>query len=164
VLLNGSGATGITRSSGSRSASKGKRGQAYNLNLAGSDILAPDGRGNWHISPKCSSSPNSNRACWDRKRETNMARDRHVTRQLRGRGCKVIRVWQHCLQKSPAACLNRIRHALTTYRGTDLRLGIPRQLTIRQLAKRRIALVLRPRTRCLDPYLPERPVWVMVHP
>jgi len=24
---------------------EGKRGQAYNLNLAGSDILAPDGRG-----------------------------------------------------------------------------------------------------------------------
>ena len=88
---------------------KGKRGQAYNLNLAGSDILAPDGRGNWHISPKC-----SNRAFWDRKRETNIARDRRVTRQLRGRGWKVIRTWQHALQKSPAACLNRIHSSLTS--------------------------------------------------
>ena len=92
---------------------KGKRGQAYNLNLAGSDILAPDGRGNWHISPKCSTSPNSNRALWDRKRETNMARDCHVTRQLRGRGWKVIRIWQHSLQKSPNACLTRIHRGLT---------------------------------------------------
>ena len=70
--------------------------QAYNLNLAGSDILAPDGGGNRHISPKC-----SNRAFWDRKRETNMARDRHVTR-----------IWKHSLKKSPNACLNRIRRAL----------------------------------------------------
>jgi G:T-mismatch repair DNA endonuclease (very short patch repair protein) len=86
---------------------KGKRGQAYNLNLAGSDILAPDGRGNWHISPKC-----SNRAFWDRKCEENMARDRRVNRSLRGRGWKVIRTWQHALQKSSSACLNRIRRAL----------------------------------------------------
>ena len=63
--------------------------QAYNLNLAGSDILAPDGGGNRHISPKC-----SNRAFWDRNRETNMARDKRVPRQLRGRGWKVIRIWQ----------------------------------------------------------------------
>ena len=55
---------------------KGKRGQAYNLNLAGSDILAPDGRGNWHISPKCDTSPKTNRDFLVRKRETNMARDR----------------------------------------------------------------------------------------
>ena len=43
-----------------------------------------------------------------------MARDRRVTRQLRGRGSKVIRLWQHSLKKSPAACLNRIHSALTS--------------------------------------------------
>ena len=48
------------------------KGQAYNLNLAVSGILAADGRGNWYISPECSISPNSNRVFWDRKRETNM--------------------------------------------------------------------------------------------
>ena len=42
-----------------------------------------------------------------------MARDPHVTRQLRGRGWKVIRIWQHALQKSPAACLIRIHRGLT---------------------------------------------------
>jgi hypothetical protein len=57
---------------------KGKRGQAYNLNLAGSGILAPDGRCSWHRCRACSTSPNSNRAFWDRKRETNMARDRRA--------------------------------------------------------------------------------------
>jgi len=62
----------------------------------------------WHGCPKCYTRPKTNRAFWDRKRETNMARDRHVTRQLRGRGWKVIRIWQHSLKKSPATCLNRI--------------------------------------------------------
>ena len=42
-----------------------------------------------------------------------MARDRRVNRSLRGRGWKVIRIWQHALQKSPAACLNRIRRGFS---------------------------------------------------
>ena len=49
-----------------------------------------------------------------------MVRDRRVTRRLRGRGWKVIRIWQHSLKKSPEACLTRIRRALTAYGGTDL--------------------------------------------
>jgi DNA mismatch endonuclease (patch repair protein) len=48
------------------------------------------------------------------KREDNMARDKRVTRQLRRQGWKVIRIWQHALQKSPQTCLNRIRRALET--------------------------------------------------
>ena len=43
-----------------------------------------------------------------------MARDRRVTRQLRGRGWKVIRIWQHSLKKSSSACLTRIRRALNS--------------------------------------------------
>ena len=68
----------------------------------------------WHGCPKCYTRPKTNRAFWDRKRETNMARDRHFTRQLRGRGWKVIRIWQHYLQKSPEACLTRIHRALAS--------------------------------------------------
>jgi DNA mismatch endonuclease (patch repair protein) len=66
----------------------------------------------WHGCPKCYTRPKTNRAFWDSKRKTNMARDKRVTRQLRGRGWKVIRVWQHSLKKSPDACLNRIRRIL----------------------------------------------------
>ena len=58
------------------------------------------------------SSSNSNRAFWDKKREDNMARDKRVNRQLRREGWRVIRIWQHSLQKSPEACLSRIRRAL----------------------------------------------------
>ncbi len=86
-----------------------------------------EGRGNWHISPKCDTSPNTNRAFWDRKRETNMARDSRVTRQLRGRGWKVIRIWQLPsavyaalrLSISPEACLTRIQRALTRVRSSN---------------------------------------------
>jgi hypothetical protein len=100
---------------------EGKRGQAYNLNIAVSDLLVSDGRGNWHISPKCDTSPKTNRAFWDRKRATNMARDRRVNRQLRRQGWKVIRIWQHSLQKCPSVCLKRIRRALLT--ATDMMLA-----------------------------------------
>ena len=91
---------------------EGKRGQAYNLNIAVSDLLVPDGRGNWHISPKCYTRPKTNRAFWDRKREDNITRDRRVNRQLRRQGWKVIRIWQHALQKSPQTCLTRLRRTL----------------------------------------------------
>jgi DNA mismatch endonuclease (patch repair protein) len=41
-----------------------------------------------------------------------MARDRRVNRELRRQGWKVIRIWQHSLEKSPSVCVNRIRRAL----------------------------------------------------
>ncbi len=66
----------------------------------------------WHGCLKCYTRPKTNRAFWDRKRETNMARDKRVTRQLRRQGWKVIRIWQHSLKKFPGACLNRILRAL----------------------------------------------------
>jgi very-short-patch-repair endonuclease len=43
-----------------------------------------------------------------------MARDKRVNRQLRQQGWKVIRIWQHTLQKSPSVCLTCIRRALMT--------------------------------------------------
>lgn len=67
----------------------------------------------WHGCPKCYTRPKTNRKFWDKKREDNMARDKRVNRQLRRQGWKVIRIWQHSLQKSPDACLARIRRALT---------------------------------------------------
>jgi DNA mismatch endonuclease (patch repair protein) len=65
----------------------------------------------WPGCPKCYTRPKTNRAFWDRKRETNMARDRRVNLRLRGIGRKVIRIWQHSLQKSPRTCLARICRA-----------------------------------------------------
>lgn len=67
----------------------------------------------WHGCPKCYTRPKTNRKFWDKKREDNMARDRRVARQLRVRGWKVIRIWEHTLRKSPTTCVARIRRALS---------------------------------------------------
>jgi DNA mismatch endonuclease Vsr len=66
----------------------------------------------WRGCPKCYTRPKTNQKFWDKKREDNMARDQRVNRQLRRQGWKVIRIWQHALQKSPSVCLNRIRRGL----------------------------------------------------
>lgn len=68
----------------------------------------------WHGCPKCYTRPKTNRAFWDKKREDNMARDRRVSRELRTRGWKVIRIWEHALKKSPQACIARVRRALSS--------------------------------------------------
>lgn len=68
----------------------------------------------WHGCPRCYTRPKTNRKFWDKKRADNMARDHRVTRQLRQRGWRVIRIWQHSLKKSPDACLSRIRRALVS--------------------------------------------------
>jgi DNA mismatch endonuclease, patch repair protein len=66
----------------------------------------------WHGCPKCYTRPKTNQKFWDNKRETNMARDRRVARELRARGWKVIRIWEHALKKSPQACIARIRRKI----------------------------------------------------
>ena len=46
---------------------------------------------------------------WREKIERNMERDRKVSRTLRRDGWFVIRIWEHDIEKRPAACLRRIR-------------------------------------------------------
>ena len=109
-------------------------GETHNLNFAASTLetlyfwLAPSSStgASGHGCRKCYTRPKTNRAFWDRKRETNIAHNRRVTRRLRGRGWKVIRIWQlpsaiygcasgsqvRFQNKSPNACLNRIRRAV----------------------------------------------------
>ena len=52
----------------------------------------------WHRCPKCSNLPATNRAFWKKKLEGNVARDRVVNRQLRRRGWRVLRIWEHELR------------------------------------------------------------------
>ena len=56
--------------------------------------------------------PVTNRAFWKAKIEGNKARDRLVNRELRARGWRVVRVWEHSLRLRPNATANRIRRAL----------------------------------------------------
>ena len=49
---------------------------------------------------------------WREKIERNMARDRKVSRTLRRDGWSVIRIWEHDIEKRPAACLRRIKKTI----------------------------------------------------
>lgn len=41
--------------------------------------------------------PSSNQQYWDQKVQINMARDRLATRELKKRGWRVLRIWEHQL-------------------------------------------------------------------
>jgi DNA mismatch endonuclease, patch repair protein len=67
----------------------------------------------WHDCPKHSSQPLTNHAFWKKKLQMNKKRDRLVTRTLRQRGWRVLRVWQHELSKRvEARCVERVRKYL----------------------------------------------------
>ena len=64
----------------------------------------------WHACPKHSNMPANNREFWERKFAANRLRDRVVTRTLRRRGWRVLRIWEHDLiRKKQAGCVGRIR-------------------------------------------------------
>lgn len=67
----------------------------------------------WHKCPKCYRRPSTRKAFWDAKAERNVARDRLVTRELRRKGWRVLRVWEHALKLSPPKVLARVRAALS---------------------------------------------------
>jgi DNA mismatch endonuclease (patch repair protein) len=52
----------------------------------------------WHSCPKHLRMPTENVEWWRSKLEANNARDRRIARQLRKRGIRVLRVWEHDLK------------------------------------------------------------------
>lgn len=52
----------------------------------------------WHGCPRCKRVPPNMSAFWLEKIRTNITRDRRVTSDLRRRGWKVIRVWEHTIR------------------------------------------------------------------
>ena len=67
----------------------------------------------WHGCPKHCRLPKTNRAFWAEKFAANKTRDRLVTRTLRARGWRVLRVWEHELtRKNEGRLLGRIRRAI----------------------------------------------------
>jgi DNA mismatch endonuclease (patch repair protein) len=53
----------------------------------------------WHSCPRHKRVPKDNRAFWKAKLDRNVARDREVNRELRRRGWRVVRVWEHDLTR-----------------------------------------------------------------
>jgi DNA mismatch endonuclease, patch repair protein len=66
----------------------------------------------WHANPKKFKMPLSNCAFWEEKVRYNRAKDRRVTRTLRIRGWKVIRIWESSLERRPDFCVGRVARAL----------------------------------------------------
>lgn len=66
----------------------------------------------WHGCPRCYQRPKSNRKFWDAKITRNRERDREVSRELRRRGWRVIRVWEHALARKSDAHVREIQLAL----------------------------------------------------
>jgi DNA mismatch endonuclease (patch repair protein) len=64
----------------------------------------------WHGCPKCYRRPASNQGYWDSKVQRNKARDREVNRELRARGWRVLRIWEHQLRTENRANLIRRFH------------------------------------------------------
>jgi DNA mismatch endonuclease (patch repair protein) len=67
----------------------------------------------WHGCPKHGTRPKTNAGFWNEKLRRNIARDRLVNRTLREAGWRVVRIWEHELQKKNAARLAaRLRRLL----------------------------------------------------
>lgn len=67
----------------------------------------------WHGCPTCYQRPQSNKKFWDAKVVRNRARDREVARELRRRGWRVVRIWEHALKDTALPrTLARIRKVL----------------------------------------------------
>lgn len=67
----------------------------------------------WHGCPLHGSKPSTNVEFWDRKLVRNRARDQQVNRELRARGWRIIRIWQHELSRTnEQKCVSRLRSAL----------------------------------------------------
>ena len=69
----------------------------------------------WHACPVHATKPRGNAAFWREKLARNQARDRLVTRMLRTKGWKVIRIWEHELAVRQRAKLEqKLRRGLGT--------------------------------------------------
>jgi DNA mismatch endonuclease (patch repair protein) len=77
----------------------------------------------WHGCLKHSKPPSSNQIYWQAKMIRNKSRDRAVSRALRKRGWRVLRIWEHELaRKNELNLLRRIKRSLVNLKavaGTD---------------------------------------------
>lgn len=64
----------------------------------------------WHGHPTQCRIPKTNRGYWLKKIARNVARDKLVTRALKQKGWKVVRVWENAIEKS--STLTKLRKVL----------------------------------------------------
>lgn len=115
VLLRAAGLTGWRRHVSLRSAAGGARKFAVRPDFVFRRervAVFVDGCF-WHGCPRHGTQPRGNAAFWRRKLAGNRERDRRVTRTLRRLGWRVVRIWEHELQRQQQARVAaKIRRAL----------------------------------------------------
>lgn len=62
----------------------------------------------WHGCPLHSTKPKNNREFWEQKLRRNVARDAEQNQWLKSQGWRVLRIWEHEIDTSPADCARRI--------------------------------------------------------
>ena len=73
----------------------------------------------WHGCPEHGTQPKTNAAFWRGKISANRVRDRPVTRTLRAKGWKVVRIWEHELTRpNERKLIRRLASYLPPSRGT----------------------------------------------
>lgn len=70
----------------------------------------------WHCCPDHWVRPKSNTEFWDRKFKKNRIRDTRVNKVLRGQGWRVLRFWEHEVEKNSEAVARRILAVVKTHR------------------------------------------------
>jgi DNA mismatch endonuclease, patch repair protein len=66
----------------------------------------------WHGCSRCYVAPKARKAYWVQKIHRNMSRDRRVSSQLRKSGWRVMRIWEHDLDKGSSKVVKRILASL----------------------------------------------------
>jgi DNA mismatch endonuclease (patch repair protein) len=68
----------------------------------------------WHACPQHATKPRSHAAFWRKKLARNQTRDQLVTRMLRQKGWRVLRIWEHELaRKNEGRLLRRMARAFS---------------------------------------------------
>ena len=108
--------------------SAGIRGYRLHYNLPGRpDFVFPKGKIAvfvdgcfWHKCPKCLIEiPATSKGYWRRKIEGNVKRDKVVNAELRKKGWKVLRIWEHEVRKSLNKCYLKIYKELIKRKQTS---------------------------------------------
>ncbi|HEY0406145.1 MAG TPA: very short patch repair endonuclease [Pyrinomonadaceae bacterium] len=73
----------------------------------------------WHGCPQHYRRPSTSQTYWDAKVARNMARDRKNRAQLKRDGWRVLRVWEHEVKLSPAACALKVKSLLDLTGGSQ---------------------------------------------
>ncbi len=66
----------------------------------------------WHMCPKHRSYPKSNVEYWIPKLKRNVERDREKNNRLKKVGWRVLRFWEHEVERDLTKCIGRIREAI----------------------------------------------------